>query len=281
MTINSVAIGLNMKGLQETLIDYMIMLAPLLIIWLVIFEFDYYGPNFIIKKNNRIKLLIDFLLLILLIFISNSVNSQFYKIWYYLSIAAVTVVFIGTLQELFNVSNPILTWLYKMGFKLLSIICFPFEIRNKLLKKLYKVDIKEEELPYLNMSLILIFFLQSIISLSIFCFDIEGYLNKYFLGFAIGTFISYFAIDIVIMLMGSNDKSTKKYHFMIKKTFLIVLMIELIIIAFMANIDYGIVSKLEIVRVFRLDKSALKELFDSITLCTLVLQLLEYRNTQQ
>ena len=281
MTINSVAIGLNMKGLQETLIDYMIMLAPLLIIWLVIFEFDYYGPNFIIKKNNRIKLLIDFLLLILLIFISNSVNSQFYKIWYYLSIATVAIVFIGTLQELFSVGNPILTWLYKIGFKLLSIIYFPFEIRNKLLKKLYNVDIKYEELPYLNMSLILIFLLQCVMAVLIFCLDVENYFNKYFFGFAIGTFISYFSIDVVIMLMGRNDKITRKYHFIIKKTFLIVLMVELIVIAFMANIDYNILSKLEIIRIYKLDKSALKELFDSITLCTLVLQLLEYRNTHQ
>lgn len=83
------------------------------------------------------------------------------------------------------------------------------------------------------------------------------------------------------MLTGSNDKNVERYRFAAKKSFLIVLMIELIVIAFMANIDYYIISKWEIIRIFKLNKPALKELFDSITLCTLVLQLLEYRNTQE
>lgn len=279
MIINSIMIGLNLKNWQEVIIN-VIKLAPLLIMLLLLFELDYCGPNLIIKKNSKIKLLIDFLLLILLICTLKVINSSFYRVWYYWLIAAGTTIFADALLKSLNINNPIIVCLHKIIYMISLIIFFPFEIRNKLLKKIYNIDIKEEELHYLNMSLISIFFSQSIISVSIFCFDIEGYLNKYFFGFAIGTFISYFAIDIVIMLIGSNDKSTKKYRFMIKKTFLIVLMIELIIIAFMANIDYGIVSKLEIVRVFRLGKSALKELFDSITLCTLVLQLLEYRNTQ-
>lgn len=55
-------------------------------------------------------------------------------------------------------------------------------------------------------------------------------------------------------------------------------MIELIVIAFMVNIDYYIISKWKNIRIFKLNKPEFKELFDSITLCTLVLQLLEYRN---
>lgn len=273
-------IGLYLKKLQEIIIN-VIKLAPILIMLVLAFEFDYYGPNLIIKKNSKIKILLDFLLLILLICALKSISSPFYRAWYCWLISVGTITYADALIKSLNINNPITTCLHKIVQSLSSILFLPIDIRNVLLKKLYNVEIKEKELPYLNLLLIVGFSLQWHIAVGVFRLNIEDYFNKYFFGFSIGTFITYFAIDAVIKVIGCNDKQSKRYSFIIKKTFLIVLMIELIVIAFVANIDFNIISKSVIIRFYKLDKSALKELFDSITLCTLVLQLLEYRNTQK
>lgn len=258
---------------------YIDLMVPPLLIILSIMEIDYSFTNLIIKKKSLIlKLFFDILLFLLSCYSFFRSDLIFIKIIYFGSIIWALIMFMETLDRLSGKMYKSINTVKSFLMKAFRIFCFPLEIKNIMLYKLYNVKIEQESMPYLNLILIAMLMCQNIVFTFIALTNIEIYCNKYFFAFTTGTFVAHFIIHVIEVIIGDNRMESKKYIFAIRKSFLILLMIELIIIALITNIDFRIVSKLSFIKVYGLNEIALRELFDSTTLCTLILQLLEYRN---
>ena len=140
----------------EIIKQYINMIIGFLIIIISIMELDYNSVNLLIKKNIKLKLFLDILLFIILCYYFATSKSMFARIVYFVLIVTASSMITDTLCVLFNIKNKNMTMIYRVMIKTLMFLYLPVRIINGVLFELYNVQIEKDDLPYLNMPLILL-----------------------------------------------------------------------------------------------------------------------------